>query len=88
MSYSKGSLQSHFIPLDALNCLGWDGSLAISQLWSHIDRLPLNWCLCLLLASIFKPLTSALYLGGSKDILHRLRDFGSDTVTLNQTDSI
>jgi hypothetical protein len=87
-SYSQRSLKSYFVLLDTLDCLGWDRSLAIPQLRGHINWLPLNWRLCYLLACISQPLIVVPYLSCSKDVLHRLRDFWSNTVSLNQTDCI
>ncbi len=87
-SYSQRSLESYFVLLNTLDCLGWDRSLAVFQLRGHINGLPLNWRLCYLLACISQPLIVVPYLSSSKNVLHRLRDFWSDTVSLNQTDCI
>ena len=43
--YSKWSLEGNLVPLNALNSLVRNNSLAILQSRSNINWLPFNWCL-------------------------------------------
>jgi hypothetical protein len=86
--YSKRSLESYFVPLDTFDCLSWDRCLAVFQLRGHIDWFPLDRRLYCLLARFLLRLIVVPHLSSSKDVLHRLRDLRSDTVTFNQTDCI
>jgi hypothetical protein len=87
-SYSKWPLQRNLVPLDTLDRLCWDRSLAVNQLWCNVDRFPLHWCLGVPSACILKQLILYSYLSSREDILDGLRNFGSDTISLNQTDCV
>lgn len=86
--YSKRSLKSYFVLLDALNGFWKDRSLAVNQLRCDIDWLPLDWCLSHPLATFLSPLNFQSHLGSREDVLHRLGNLWSDTITLDQTDSV
>jgi hypothetical protein len=70
--YSKRTLQSYFVRLNAINRLRWDGGPATLQLGGNIDWLPLDRCLCFPSAIKLQPLVSDPYLSSRKDILYGL----------------
>lgn len=63
----EGTLERDQVAADAVNRAVWDDGLAVFELWSDIDWLPLDG-----------------YIRGVVDVLDRLRDLWTDTVSLNQ----
>jgi hypothetical protein len=89
-TYSKGALQSDVVLLDGINgCVG-DHSLAFFDGWRHVDRLPLDRRLAMVswvrAPSEVRP--SVADLSGGEDSLHTLGDLRTDSVPLDESDSV
>ena len=91
ISYGKWSLKGDLVALNGLDGGRWDDGLSLwSKLWGDINWLPLDWgLLCIVSVYIRRDVrVGGAYSGCSEDVLDRLGDLWSNSVTLDQGDSV